>query len=172
MEGKCVLKPHFWFSFPKRAPSQDELWLWRNTTNNAFSVLTTMYWKLHSLFPSWFPLQQSGHCPWDLARASDITNSKGNVLTVPLIRQQRVIVIKETLRAKLWPLPQAHLLCLERWRAGGRTKCRHHQGLALQWECGNLEFGTWRQGELGLSQNSLTESVTCDQLIFFKASCT
>jgi hypothetical protein len=51
-------------------------------------------------------LQQSDHCPQDLAKASDISNSEKNVLTALLIQQQRHIVIKQTFQAKPLLLPR------------------------------------------------------------------
>jgi hypothetical protein len=70
---------------------------------------------IHCCFSKFLP-QQSGHCPRDLARAFDIGNSKGAVLTAPLIHQQRFIVMKQTFKVRPLPLPQAHLLGSE---AGG-----------------------------------------------------
>lgn len=155
MEGKCVLKPHFWFSFPKRAPSQDELWIWKNTQ------------IMHFLF---FPphIENSIHCspvsspstirPLSLRLGKGLwhNHSKGNVLTVPLIRQQRVIVIKETLRAKLWPLPQAHLLCLEHRPGDGKDRVPAQQGLAVRaqgiWSLGFGDGESWVWVKI-LSQN-------------------
>lgn len=161
MEEKCVLKPHFWFSFPKRAPSQKNFKYEEIPQIIHFLFLPPcLIDNSIRYFPVSSSLQQSGHCPWDLAKVFDITNSKGNVLTAPLIRQQRFIVIKQTLRAKL--LLSAQATC-SAWRAGhwkGKVPAKPRIGSAER-EHSDLEFGIWRQGELDLSQ----ESETYDKLL-------
>lgn len=126
-------------------PSQNKLQIWRNTTNNTSSVLTSMpYWKIHSLFPSKFLPSTIRPLSLRLGKGLWHNQQQENVLTAPLIQQQKFIVIKQTLRAKL--LLPAQATC-SAWRTGhwkGHVPARPRIGSAerAQWfEVWDLETG-------------------------------
>lgn len=141
MEEKCALKPHFWFSFPKRAPSQNKLQIWRNTANNTFSVLTSMpYWKLHSLFPSKFlpstirPLSlRLGKGLWHNQQQRKCFNSSVNSAT-------EVYCYQTDTEGKAAAACTGHLLCLEDRPLVGKSPSK-----AQGWLCRERaqRFGVW-----------------------------
>lgn len=114
MEEECVLKPHFWFSSPIRAPGQNKLQIWRNTTNNTFSVLTSMpYWKLHWLFCSKFLPSTIRPLSLRLGKGLWHNQQQGKCFNSPVNSATEVYCYQTDTEGKAAAACTGHLLCSE-----------------------------------------------------------